>query len=293
MSKNPSLHIDFLGIGAPKAGTTKIADFLAAHPQICLSEPKEVHYFNEFVSYIHQEKNPNYGKPLNWYAKHFAHAKKGQKVGEFCTGYLYDKKALYQIKNTFPAVKLIACIRQPVDRAYSQYIMHSFYFKKEVRTFEEVIQAEKEYIGKSLFYKQLKPYFEHFDKKQILVIQLKDIQKNPKAVVKCLYQFLEVDTSFVPPDLMEKSNAAKAIKFPFVSKLMGWFSAVMVALRLSFVLQWLKEKGLRKWVLKWNSQPMDYPAMKTETRAYLNEVFKEDIEQLEDLLNIDLSHWKS
>jgi len=287
-----SFHLDFLGIGAPKAGTTKVADFLAAHPQICLSEPKEVHYFNEFISYIHQQKNPNFEKPLSWYEKHFLHAKKGQKVGEFCTGYLYDQQAIHQIKKLFPTIKLIACIRHPVERAYSQYIMHRYYFKKETRSFEEVIRAEKEYIGKSLFYKQLKPYFDNFEASQLLILQLEDIQQNPKNVTERLYQFLEVDKTFVPSNLKEKSNAAKAVKFSFVSKLMGYFSAAMIALRLSFLLKWLKEKGLRKWVLNWNSTPMDYPPMKPETRAYLNSIFRTDIEQLEDLLNLDLSHWK-
>jgi len=281
-----------MGIGAEKAGTTKIADLLAAHPNICLSEPKEVHYFNEKLGYNHQFINQNYGKSLAWYEKHFAHAKKGQLVGEFSTGYLPDLEAPKNIHTLFPNIRLIVCLRNPVDRAYSQYIMYRYYFKAESREFDETVRNEAEYVEKGLYEEQLKRYLQYFSKDQLHIIVLEEFKKNSDEVLKKLYQFVGVDETFVPDNLKEKSNAAKAIKSPFVSKLMGWFSAVMVALKLSSVLTYLKEIGLKKLVMKFNTDKVEYAPMTAETKSFLQLQFLDDINRLEKLINKDLSAWK-
>ncbi len=289
---NTSFQLHFTGIGAEKAGTTKIADLLAAHPDICLSEPKEVHFFNEKLGYNHQFVNKNYGQSLMWYEKHFAHAKKGQLVGEFSTGYLPDLAAPKNIHALFPNIKLIVCLRNPIKRAYSQYIMYRFYFKAENRSFSETIRQEPEYIEKGLYAKQVKRYLQYFKQEQLHIIVLDDFKKNPTTTIQRLYHFLGVNDAFIPPNLTEKSNAAKAIKSPFISKLMGWFSAVMVALKLSAVLGYLKDLGLKKWVMKLNTSKVEHPPMTAEDKAFLQLQFLDDIQELEQLINKDLSAWK-
>ncbi len=292
MAQNSPFQLDFVGIGAPKAGTTQVANLLAAHPQLCLSEPKEIHYFNQKSAYIHPPTNKNHSKDTAWYTKHFAHCSIDSLKGEFSTGYLYCSDAAANIKTFNPQVKIIACLRHPAERAYSQYVMFRYYFKKEDRPFDKVIREEAEFAEKSKYYKQLKRYFDLFDPSQILILSLEEIKKNPKEIAKKLYHFLGVDTSFMPPNIMERANSAKAIKLPIVSWAMGVFSSVMVGLGLSKVVNYLKEKGFKKWVIQLNSQQMDYPPMSTESRQYLLQQLKTDTEQLEQLLGQDFSHWK-
>ena len=183
-------------------------------------------------------------------------------------------------------------MRNPIDRAYSQYIMYRYYFKAENREFDEVVRNEAEYVEKGLYEQQLKRYLQYFSKDQLHIIVLDDFKKNSGEVLKKLYQFLGVDETFVPANLKEKSNAAKAIKSPFVSKLMGWFSAIMVSLKLSAVLTYLKDVGLKKLVMKFNTAKVDYPPMTAETKSFLQLQFLDDINRLEKLINKDLSTWK-
>ena len=82
------LKLDFLGIGAQRAGTTWVARMLEAHPDICLSEPKELHFFNEKPSYVWGPVNENFGPSFDWHGKHFAHCRKGSVKGEFTPHYL-------------------------------------------------------------------------------------------------------------------------------------------------------------------------------------------------------------
>jgi hypothetical protein len=76
-------NIDFIGIGAQRCGTTTLAKTMAQHPQICMSQPKEVKYFNLETSYISKKENQNFYKDLSWYEKHFLHCETACLKGEF------------------------------------------------------------------------------------------------------------------------------------------------------------------------------------------------------------------
>lgn len=287
-----SMKLSFVGIGAPKAGTTQLAEMIAAHPELCLSEPKEVHYFNKIQSYIHGKDNPNFDQDLDWYQKHFAHCSAGAKIGEFSTGYMYDRNVAQRIKQLAPDVKIIACLREPVSRAYSQFTMHRYYLQKENRSFEETIADQSEYIEKGRYYQQLMPYFEAFPKQQIFVVLLKDLKQDAAKVARELYAFLEVDADFQPPNLHARANAAKASKYRFISEWMGYGAKLFVALGLSGLLAWLKRKGLKKWIIENNSKQVDYPQLSKRKKQELSTFFQEDIAKLEVLIDRDLSHWK-
>ncbi len=93
--------IDFIGIGAAKSGTTWLFHCLGQHPQICLSEPKEINYFNQRGSF--RNFNKNHTKPFSWYINHFRHCQANKIKGEFSPIYLYDEIAPSRI-NTFSQI---------------------------------------------------------------------------------------------------------------------------------------------------------------------------------------------
>ncbi len=289
---NSNFQLNFTGIGAPKAGTTSVADWLAEHPQVCFAEPKEPHYFNEISAYIHPQPNNNFSKKIDWYAKHFAHTKPNQIKGEFSTGYMYDKEVAKRLYEHNSNLKIIACLRHPAERAYSQYVMFRYYFKKEMLDFDEAMVKRPEFIDKSKYFNLLKPYLEIFPKEQIKIILLDDINKNAQAVYSDLCQFLTIDKHFIPKSLNTRSNSAKAVKAPVISKIMGIFTNVMVSVGLSKVVEQLKKTGFKDWVIKQNSKKLDYPPMSNFARKFITEQTYADIEKLEKLLNRDLSHWK-
>ncbi len=284
--------LNFTGIGAPKAGTTLVADWLSEHPEICFAEPKEPHYFNEISSYIHKQPNPNSQKDLQWYSRHFAHGSTRQINGEFSTGYMYDPNVAQRLFDHNPEIKILVCLRHPAARAYSQYIMFRYYFEKETLPFDDAVQLRKEFIEKSKYYTLLAPYLKIFPKNQLKIILLEDIKENPLKIYREICDFLKIDSNFEPRTLTGKSNSAKAVKAPFVSKLMGYFTKIMVGLRLSFVVEQLKKAGFKDWVMKRNSKSIEYPPMSSFARNYIIKATIKDTEELEILLNRDLSVWK-
>ena len=121
---------------------------------------------------------------------------------------------------------------------------------------------------------------------------LDEIKNQQAETLKKLYDFVGVESSFIPPNLGKKANSAKASKFTFISTLMGWFSAIMVALRLSKIIHWLKEKGFKNWVMGMNSTKIDYPPMSAKSRAFILNKTNADVEQLEQLLGRKFEGWK-
>ena len=290
--KDDNFTLDFIGIGAEKAGSTWVANCLAEHPQVCLSEPKEVHFFNKVSTYIYGGKNPNYFKSWDWYKNHFLHCREDNLKGEFSTGYLYDTEAPKNIKKYFPDARLIICLRNPIKRAYSQYLMYKSYFKKEERDFELVLRKEIEYIEKGLYYKQIKRYLNYFEMDQLLILSLDEIKAYPEKVVESIYEFLGVDSSYLPAFISNKSNQAKQVRFPFVIELMTLFSDLLVSSKLSSLLTFLKKVGFKKLVMNANTKAIKYPDMDVKTKEYLRAAFREDIIKLEHLLDKDFSSWQ-
>ena len=130
-----------MGIGAQRAGTTWFAECLREHPQICLAHPKELNFFDEDKKFM---------LGFDWYQKHFHQKKSFQVFGEFTSSYLYSQKAAERIKQNFPDVKIIVCLRNPIDRHFSH-------------------QATKP-LDRGLYFKHLQNYLGLFPRENILII---------------------------------------------------------------------------------------------------------------------------
>lgn len=284
--------LDFMWVGAEKAGSTWVADILSEHPQVSFSEPKEIQYFNKSATFIQWYQNKNFSKWIEWYEKHFLHCKKWNKIWEFSTIYLSDDTVPKLIKETYPKIKIIITLRNPIERAYSQYQMYKNYFKKEERNFQTAIENEAEYIDKWMYFKNISNYTKFFDRENILIILLDDIKKDPKKETNKIYKFLWIDTSFLSNSSNKKSNASQTVKNKFIFPVMSSFSKVLIFLRLSFLLNFLKRIWLKRLVFKLFFKKYKYEKMEEKSRKYLQEKFATDISNLEKFLWRDLSEWK-
>ncbi|MDH3670788.1 MAG: sulfotransferase domain-containing protein [Gammaproteobacteria bacterium] len=287
--------IDFIGIGAARCGTSWIANILRSHPKICVSEPKEIRYFNRYVLPVSKAKgkvNSNCDRDLAWYLDRFRHAREGQLRGEYSPIYLYDEAAASAIKSCFPDVKLIACLRNPADRAYSHYWLHRGSSVLGNIAFERALQQEEAYVGMGLYAKQLKRYLARFDRDQLLVLIFEELIRNPAIEMRRLFEFLgvtlELELDFSRYGINQRAKVrSRALKRAAFS--VSW---LLVNARLSMVVDWFRKMGVHTLLTSINSAPLRYPPMAEATRLRLMEIFNEDIAELENLLERDLSQWR-
>jgi len=288
-----SFKVDFIGIGTAKSASSTISKWLTEHPEVCLSEPRKTLYFNTYHAFWRKNReNWRIHKPLSWYKNHFNHCKNSQIKGEFAAIYFSDPDAPRRIFDHFPQVKLILCLRNPVDRAYSYYQMTKNYHKAEHRPFKQAIEEEREYIERGLYHKYLQRYLQYFDIKQIHILFFEDIKKDAQQEVEKLYRFLGVDSSYHPPSLRQKTNSAKRTKAKWLNRIEFKLVRFIGAMGGGHLIRWLKKKKVDFWVHSLYIKPYTYDALTSEDRIWLKAFFQEDIRALEELLDKDLSSWK-
>jgi hypothetical protein len=295
MKKQENFNIDFVGIGAPKSATTWLAQCLREHPEICFPKSaKELHFFNKrHIAYGNKAENKSYEvKGIKWFIKQFRHCKKNQKKGEFSVSYLYDIVACRRLKKHFPNIKIIVSLRNPIDMIYSGYL-HGKRYGDYSKSFEEVIKEDSYLPEKGFYAKYLPNYLKNF--KNIKIIFIEDIKKNPKKVIKEVYSFLGVDKNFTPPSIYSREiNIRGEAKFPLLNKIITRTNHFVRKNNLNFILKIISifhlENLFEKIRMK-NVKKSKIEKMKPETRKKLVGFYKKDIEKLEKITKKNLSHW--
>jgi Sulfotransferase family len=146
-------------IGTMKCATTALHDYLDAHPDITMSSPKELNFFSETPT-----------RELGWYASHFDPRSKLR--GESSPGYTSPSfpDAAARMASATADVRLLYLVRDPVERALSQY-RHHLRDQTETRPLDEaVLDPNSQYIARSRYYERLEPFLQHFDPSQIHVV---------------------------------------------------------------------------------------------------------------------------
>ena len=194
---------DFLILGAQKGGTTALYAYLRWHPEITGPSWKEVSYFDR-----------HYRRGASWYRGHFPIGAGDRLVGEASPGYLFHPLAPERVRATVPEAKLIALLRDPVDRALSHY-HHEVALGREPLSFEEAIEAEPErtrgeeqrlvrepgyfsrpwwdytYLARGRYAEQLERWFAVFPREQLLVLPSEELAADPGQAYGRVLEFLE------------------------------------------------------------------------------------------------------
>ena len=224
----------FLIIGAQRAGTTSLAAYVGSHPDVegpgaadpSLYWVKELHFFDE-----------NYWRGTDWYRAFFpliarqrAARLRGRNLacGEATPYYLFHPAVPERVAETIPDVRLIALLRNPVERAYSHY-QHARKLRMEKLSFEEAVEAEPErlagldeelrkirpertkdgrrvhhhhlhraYVSRSLYADQLERWLTYFPRDQLLVLRSEDFLARPNETFAEVFAFLGVRPWKVP-----------------------------------------------------------------------------------------------
>ncbi len=293
---------NFIIIGAMKAATTSLYTYIKQHPDIFMTKVKEPMFFNNFNQNTDFKVLANKSKKVNSlldYFSMFSSVKNESAIGEASPAYIYNENAPHLIKEHLPDVKIIAILRQPTDRAYSNFLHTKRADRENVNSFEQAIKIEKErisdnwsplyhYIQKGFYSVQLKRYYNLFPKENIKVYLFEDVVKTPKETLKDIFKFLNVDEN-IEIDVSKKSNVSGTPKgiLGFILKKMRYYN-LMPKFAISDYLPTFIINLLFKSVYK-DTEKLDSVLRKELTDKY----YREEILKLEKLIDRDLSNWLS
>jgi hypothetical protein len=287
---------NFLIIGIQKAGTTSIYNYLQEHPQIYMSPVKETNFFEkDWESIPVEERNKKGIITFDDYCQLFVDVQDEVAIGEASPNYLFHyQSSAPKIKQYLPDAKLIAILRNPVERAYSDYLMH---IRDAIgyRPLSEQIKysANKSFIiRKGFYYEPLKYYYEQFRPEQIKVFLYEDFCKQPIAIMQEMYSYLGVDATFCP-DVNKKAQVAKVPKNQTINNLLQRQNPLrtIVANALKTIVPLETRQKLRESLVNLNSGDKKQAPLSEEERYQLMKLYQEDILKLQDLLQRDLSVW--
>lgn len=285
---------NFLVIGAEKAGTTWIHDRLRHHPDVFMSSVKELHYFNREGASAENISNGT-TKDLEWYASHFQGADEERAIGEATPRYLCDPSAPSRIQRQLPEVKLIACLRYPVDRAYSHYWMAKGK-KHTSQDFEEIVdQRDSRFIERGRYGKQLAQYLSFFDRDQLLMLIHEEVFDAPSRSLNTICSFLDVDDTFfqgqswVTEEVHPASTERSILLHRAIGAIATWMRHHKGA---RHVLNLLKRAGIAGGIKKMNKKTRDYPEMPTEVRKELDQYYASTVRRVENLVGRRIERWR-
>lgn len=274
--------VDFIGLGAQKAGTSWLYACLYEHPELCCPQ-KELHFFSR----------DRYKKGLKWYESQFSRCDEEFKKGEFSTSYLYSREAPTRIVKDYPEAKLIAVIRNPIDRAYSQY--RNAIKAGEISgrcSFEHYLEQEPSAKEQGLYGKQLYRYFQYVSTRVLLVMVYEDIEKDPIEFLKKVYGHLEVDPEFVPKSLRSRVNEARTPRFVFIDRMMHKMAEGLRKIGFDKFVWFIKKSGATDTIRGLNTSKRKTGAIKDKTMDELKEYFRKDAAYVSSLIQRDLvSEW--
>lgn len=280
---------NFMIIGAAKSGTSTLHRLLKRHPQVYMSPVKEPRYFSARRM---SEANRDSYRSL------FSGVDGERAVGEASTSYLPSEEAPSRIAQLIPNVKLIAILRNPADRAYSQYMHHVLDGSEPLPTFEEALKAEASRIERKwgmywcykhtgLYAQQLQRYCDQFGNDQIKVYLFEDLIEKPVRTAQDIFSFLGVDSSF-EPTMPGQRNATGRPRSRTLHKLLGGGASRVAAHAGRFI-----PKRLKHIIIRLRNKNLVKPELSPKTRRELQDFFKEDIVKLQGLIGRNLSHWLS
>jgi len=214
---NQTPLIDFIGIGTAKCGTTWLSAQLDAHPQIGFAPNKEVYYFADTIlRRIAGQELRCFDRGVAWYHEQFP-AVVGAIAcrGEFCPAYLYSEEAAARIAAYRADVKLLVCLRPPVDMIYSWYWYNRNAAVASLPGSFEGMMQNPFLRDLGCLARHLRPYRDRFPAKNTLVVQFDAIRRDPDRVRRGVYEFLNVAADF-KPQLEAAKNPARAPRIALV-----------------------------------------------------------------------------
>jgi len=281
--------IDLMIIGAQKAATTSLKNYLGEHPQISTHEHIEFDFFVDETKY-----QQGYDKIFKLYFPSY----NNQVIVAKHIKIMYDFSAIKRLYEHNPDIKLVIILRNPIDRAYSAWLYEKRIGKDQNSTFEDAVNLDQIfegnyyniYIEYSLYYKYISKLLKSkiFKTKQIKIFLYENLKKNPVSICQEIFSWLGLKKEFVP-NIKKIHNQAAVSRFLFITNLI--YKDNYAKRLVKMILPHRVRFKISQIILKLNEKPIAPPQMNENTREILKEFFKTPNKQLSDLLELDLSLW--
>jgi len=277
----PSLII----IGGLKCGTTSIHHYLGLHPEIQMSKPKELNFFVEEL---------NWDLGLDWYASRFDGRFKvrGESSPHYTNLPRFEGVA-ERIRRHCPDAKLLYMVRDPIKRILSHWV-HATGAGYETRELVPTLsQPDSSYIQRSMYWMQLQPYLERFDRAQIEIVTQEELQSEREATMRRAFAFAGVDESFTSEQFdreWEKSSAKQGGKYQLMERLVklpGLRSFDRNFDRLPESMRWLVEKVVHDP----EKPPAPKPKLPDDLFETIRGRFGADVAALQEFAGREFAGW--
>jgi len=271
---------DVIGVGPPRTGSTWL--YNALRDAVDMPDgTKEPQFFSTF-----------YDKGIDWYAYHFRHATGRRPVAEISPPYFFHPLAPERIKTHISNCKIVATMRNPVDRIYSVYKLMRHYGWVRRGTLDEVLQSHPNLGGGNRYAAHLKMWFDTLGRENVLVTMSDELRDEPQAYLNRVCDFISVPRVVLSPQPDLSSDVNSFARAPKNRRL---------AAKASKLMYWLKgRQGYRLVNLLERSGVWEfcggrgevYPRLTSEQEERLRQRYLPEVEALEEMLMIDLSAWK-
>lgn len=293
---------NFIIAGFPKCGTTSLHHYLSEHPQIFMPSQKELHFFTyEILSKL--KNGPKDGavkktqiQDSKKYLDFYRNVKNEIAVGDASPSYINYPNQFLKIKEYLEDPKFIIVLRDPINRAYSNYL-HLKREQRETLTFKEAVNRENKRIKDKYsdfwYYKFNSTYYDKILKaketfKEVLIITSEELNENHEATMKKVYKFLDVDCNFITKRKSNRFNKGGYYKKNLFTKIIFQPSKFK-----NLIKKFIKPTPSLKILLarvaslfRAKTEEID-----EETVLYLTKHFKEEVKKLKSL-NINTSNWR-
>jgi hypothetical protein len=268
---------DFLFVGAAKCGSTWFFKALEAHPQVFVPRAKDIYYFDQ-----------HYDRGMAWYESFFEGSGDFAAIGEVSHNYLYSEDALNRIDQDLPGVKLIACLRDPIARAFSAYL---FMCRNGTAgaNLRDTLEANPKIMQRGLYADYIKRCFEQFGRDRVKVFLFDELNADPVEMAKDLYAFVGVDAAFVHKDANKKVLPASQARFQWLATSAKKGARVVRKLGYPGLVGRLKAAKVTRLLYKPINN--DQQTISGEDRRWLFDYFESDVRAVEETLGVDLGNW--
>jgi len=272
----------FIVIGPGRSGTSWIYEVLREHPQVqTAGGTKETLFFDR-----------EYHRGLDWYLNFFPYHENCKAYGEVSNAYIYNPLCARRIRAHLPGVKLVTCLRNPVERLLSAhaYRLRRGQLKGDV---EHCLGAYPDLITTNLYWTALKPFLNE-PELDLHVMLYDDLQQDPTRFAQDLYSTIGVAEDFHPSVIDKTVNPASIARSPVHAKVSGFIADSLRRFGALGLLDSLKRSDfVRDLMLNKTAESDRSQGLLPETRRDLIEIFRPEINELSNYLGRDLDSWLS
>ncbi len=270
----------FFIVGPPRTGTTWIHDVLRQHVNLP-SPTKETRFFD-----VHFQRG------LKWYRAHFPTLSADHPTGEIAPTYFASAQARERIARTIPQAKLVFVFRNPVQRLISLYRVKRAYGMYSW-SFEQALDLDPELIASGMYATSLRDWQRAFRNDQILVTIYEDLRKEPQSYIDRLADFICIPRIALSKSQLKRSHSSEAMTEPrsyLATRMATTLADWLKARRLDNVVAAVRNSSLIKLFIGGGSP---FKELSQDALHRLTEIFRPEVDELETILNRDLSAWKT